>query len=132
MAGDKEASVMTATSKRGGKQPARDRKPSAQAVRSEPTGQSQSVARARSDTTVTMRIPTQSRVLIDTAAAALGKSRTEFMLDSARQSAQDVLLDQRVFSLDEQQSEAFARMLAEPVPPIPALRALMKKAQPWR
>jgi uncharacterized protein (DUF1778 family) len=88
--------------------------------------------RTRSDTSITMRIPARTRELIDMAAAALGKSRTEFVLDSARQSAVDVLLDQRVFALDEAQSEAFARALAEPPAPNAALRALMRKKKPWR
>ena len=86
----------------------------------------------RADTLLSMRVPTTTRELIDTAAAALGKSRTEFVLDSARQHAVDVLLDQRVFNLDERQSAAFARALAAPVEPNAALRALMKTNLPWQ
>jgi len=36
----------------------------------------------------------------DDAAQAAGKSRSEFIIESARQSAMDVLLDQRFFTLD--------------------------------
>src|ERR1044072_7400813 len=68
-------------------------------------------ARARSDTAVTLRLPLRTRELIDSAAATLGKSRTEFMLESARQNALDVLLDQRVFNLDAEAGESFARAL---------------------
>lgn len=89
-------------------------------------------ARAKADTSITMRIPIQTRELIDSAAASVGKSRTEFMLDSARQHAVDVLLDRRVFNLDADASEALAAALANPVEPNAALRALMKKDSPWR
>jgi len=90
-----------------------------------------SKARPRADTSITMRVPAQTRELIDTAAATIGKSRTEFVLDSARQHAVDVLLDRRVFNLDELASEAFAHALASPVEPNEALRALMSSKSPW-
>ena len=48
--------------------------------------------------TINLRIEAQTRHLIDDAAAVLGKTRTEFMIDSARAQAIDVLLDQRVAS----------------------------------
>jgi len=89
-------------------------------------------SRAKADTSITMRIPAQTRELIDSAAASIGKSRTEFVLDSARQHAIDVLLDRRVFNLDADASEALARALADPIDPNAALRALMKKESPWR
>jgi uncharacterized protein (DUF1778 family) len=83
------------------------------------------------DATITMRIPARTRDLIDTAAASLGKSRTEFVLDSARQHAVDVLLDRRVFSLDADASTAFADMLVAPVAPNEALKRLMATKAPW-
>ena len=68
-------------------------------------------ARPKADSTITMRIPAQTRDLIDRAAASIDKSRTEFVLESARQRAMDVLLDQRAFQLDEKASKAFAEAL---------------------
>lgn len=88
-------------------------------------------ARPKANASITMRIPAQTRELIDTAAATLGKSRTEFLLDSARQHAFDVLLDRRVFNLDAAASDAFASVLAAPVEPNDALRALMTAKAPW-
>jgi len=88
-------------------------------------------AKLKSDTSITMRISAPMRNMIDAAAASVGKSRTEFVLDCARQQAVDTLLDRRVFDLDEDASEAFARALAEPVPANDALRALMQKESPW-
>lgn len=86
----------------------------------------------KSDATITMRLPAPTRRLIDSAAAAVGKSRTEFMVESARAQAIDVLLDQRVFVLDEEQTRAFDEILANPPEPTPALRALMKSKPIWR
>jgi uncharacterized protein (DUF1778 family) len=87
--------------------------------------------RQKADTTITMRLPAQTRELIDRAAATVDKSRTEFVLESARQRALDVLLDQRVFNLDEAESEAFAQALDSPPAPVDALRKLFKSKAPW-
>lgn len=87
--------------------------------------------RPKADTTITMRLPVQTRELIDRAAATVDKSRTEFVLESARQRAVDVLLDQRVFHLDANASEAFAQILNNPPTPVEALSALMASKSPW-
>ena len=89
------------------------------------------VGRPKADTTITMRLPAQTRELIDRAAAMVDKSRTEFVLESARLRAMDVLLDQRVFHLDEAASEAFANALDNPPAPVEALRKLFKSKAPW-
>ena len=90
------------------------------------------IERPKADSTITMRIPAQTRDLIDRAAASIDKSRTEFVLESARQRAMDVLLDQRAFQLDEKASKAFAEALDRPPPPVDALRALMAGKAPWQ
>ena len=88
-------------------------------------------ARPKSHATITMRIPVRRRDVIYSAAAVEGKTRTEFVLESARLHAIDVLLDQRVFALDPEQSAAFADVLDNPPKPNDALRALMKRPTPW-
>ena len=87
--------------------------------------------RPKADTTITMRLPLQTRDLIDTAAAVEGKSRTEFVIESARLHAVDVLLNQRVFNLNADQSQALAEALASPPKPTAALRSLMASRSPW-
>jgi uncharacterized protein (DUF1778 family) len=89
------------------------------------------VDRPRADATITMRMPVQTRDLIDKAAAALGKSRSEFMIEIARQHAVDVLLDQRVFNLDPEASANFMSALDNPPPPSEQLRKLMAERDPW-
>lgn len=80
---------------------------------------------------INLRIETQTRQLIDHAAAVLGKTRTEFMIDSARRAAVDVLLDQRLFLLDPEQHDAFVHALDNPPAPGPRLRSLLRRAPAW-
>ncbi len=82
-------------------------------------------------TTINLRIPRKTRDLIDAAATTLGKSRTEFMLDVARQHAVDVLLDQRIFVLDDAQFEAFDAALAHPPRANAQLKRLFSAKSPW-
>lgn len=81
---------------------------------------------------ISLRIEANTRKLIDDAAAVLGKTRTEFMIDSARQQAIDVLLDQRLFMLDSQRFDAFMHALDNPPAPGPKLQALLRKAPAWQ
>ena len=80
---------------------------------------------------INLRIEAQTRRLIDDAAALLGKTRTEFMVESARREAIDVLLDRRLFPLEPEQHDAFVRALDNPAEPGPKLRALMRRVPAW-
>lgn len=80
---------------------------------------------------INLRIEAQTRQLIDDAAAVLGKTRTEFMIDCARAQAIDVLLDQRLFVLNDADFDAFKAMLDSPPKPDPKLRALLARTPPW-
>lgn len=81
--------------------------------------------------TINLRASPQIRDLIDRAAALLGQNRTEFMLDSARLRAEDVLLDQRLFSLDESQYRDFLNLLDEPPKPTEELTKLLAAKPLW-
>lgn len=81
---------------------------------------------ARRNVPLNLRATEQQRQLIDRAAEALGKSRSEFMLDSAVRAAEDVMLDQTYFVLGEESFDEFLAMLEEPVPPTDELRRLMR------
>ena len=86
----------------------------------------------RRDVTINLRASPQVRELIDMAARVLGKTRSEFMLDSAKQRAEDVLLDQRLFLLNEKEFDAFMNLLDEAPKPTAELRALLKAKTPWQ
>lgn len=81
---------------------------------------------------INLRIETHTRRLIDDAAAILGKTRTEFMVESARRQAIDVLLDQRLFVLEPGRHDAFLRALDNPPAPGPKLRATLRRVPAWR
>jgi uncharacterized protein (DUF1778 family) len=80
---------------------------------------------------INLRIEARTRQWIDDAAAVLGKTRTEFMIDSARAQAIDVLLDQRLFVLDAERYDAFVDLLENPPAPGPKLRALSRRKPAW-
>jgi len=71
------------------------------------------------------------RDLIDRAADVLGKTRSEFILESARTHAVDVLLDQRLFTLNKERYEAFIRTLEAPPLPNEKLKRLLASKSPW-
>lgn len=81
---------------------------------------------------INLRIEANTRRLIDDAATILGKSRTEFMIESARRQAIDVLLDQRLFMLDPGRYDAFLYALDNPPAPGPRLRALLRRVPAWQ
>ena len=62
----------------------------------------------------------------------LGKTRTEFMIESARRQAIDVLLDQGLFALEPGRYDAFLRALDNPPAPGPKLRALIRRVPAWQ
>jgi uncharacterized protein (DUF1778 family) len=81
---------------------------------------------------INLRIDANTRQLIDDAAAILGKTRTEFMIESARQQAIDVLLDQRLFVLAPERYDAFVHALDNPPAPGPKLRSLLRRIPAWK
>lgn len=89
----------------------------------------------RRDTPINIRATADDRQLIDRAADALGKSRTEFILDAARSAAKDALLDQTYFELSDEAFDALLDMLEQPAEPAQALRDLMAgkydENDPW-
>lgn len=80
---------------------------------------------------INIRINQSQKDLIDRAAALQGKSRSEFMLESAYQKAQDVLLDRRFFGIDEVQFQQFVKLLDAPVIPNVKLHKLLTTKAPW-
>ncbi len=81
--------------------------------------------------TINLRASAAQKALIDRAAARLGKTRTEFMLDSAREAAETTLLDQRLFLLDESRYADFVACLDAPVEPTAALKQVLSAPPPW-
>lgn len=80
---------------------------------------------------INLRVTPRDRDLIDRAAAALGKNRSEFMMEASRQAAEDALLDRTAFRLDAAQFSAFIAQLDAPPAPNERLRKLLATPAPW-
>ncbi len=80
---------------------------------------------------INLRALDSQRDLIDRAARALGKNRSDFMLEAACREAEHVLLDQRLFTLDPEGFDTFDQALRAPVKDHPELRKLMRRKAPW-
>jgi len=81
--------------------------------------------------TLNLRITAELRGLIDQAADLSGKNRTDFVLEAARQAAEDTLLDRTVFLVDPEAYDAFVALLDAPPRPNDRLRRSLQTAAPW-
>ena len=80
---------------------------------------------------LSLRVDPQTRFLIDRAADALGQTRTEFMLATARSKATEILLGQRLFALNDAEWSDFASALDAPMPANAKLKALLGRKRAW-
>ncbi|MGK9174588.1 DUF1778 domain-containing protein [Yokenella regensburgei] len=78
-----------------------------------------------------IRAKEAQRVLINTAAEILHKSRTDFILEMACQAAEDVILVRRMFNLNDEQYAEFIDMLDAPVTANPAIDKLLARKPHW-
>jgi uncharacterized protein (DUF1778 family) len=89
-------------------------------------------AHARKDDVIQIRASAEAKALIQRAAVLRGQKLSEFMLDSARQRAEDTLLDQRMFFLDAEAHQAFMAMLDHPAPMDSAAISRLNRKAPWQ
>jgi uncharacterized protein (DUF1778 family) len=80
---------------------------------------------------INLRVSRSQKALIDRAAAAQGRSRSDFMLDAACREAESVLLDQRYFNLDDEAFQRFIDLLDAPPANNPGLARMLKTKAPW-
>lgn len=85
----------------------------------------------RRTSVINIRTSDRQRSLIDQAAAAQGKSRSDFMLEAAQQAAVDTLLNQTLFQVDEKTFKRFTSALDAPPKANAKLRKLMQSKSPW-
>jgi uncharacterized protein (DUF1778 family) len=81
--------------------------------------------------TINLRASRKQKALIDQAAEALGRSRSDFMLDIACREAEAVLLDRRYFVLSPEAFQRFTAMLDRPPKDNAKLRRLLETQPPW-
>lgn len=84
------------------------------------------------NTAINLRALPEQRDLIDQAASLLGKTRSDFMLESSCERAQTVLLDQVHFRLDAEKFNQFVALLDAPLERNSGLERLLSVQAPWK
>jgi uncharacterized protein (DUF1778 family) len=79
---------------------------------------------------VNLRVRADVRDLIDQAARAFGKTRSDFMIDAARQAAEQALLDQTFVRVGSETYAHFMAVLDQP-PESEGYARLMNAPKPW-
>lgn len=82
-------------------------------------------------TTLNLRIKPEDRNLIDLAAEAKGKNRTDFILDAARKEAENALLEKTLFLVSPKAYAEFLALLDAPPQANKQLLKTMKTPAPW-
>jgi uncharacterized protein (DUF1778 family) len=79
---------------------------------------------------VNLRVRPEIRSLIDRAAKANGKTRSDFMIDAARRAAEEAVLDQTLIRVDQATYDLFLEVLDQP-PSGAGFDRLMRASKPW-
>jgi uncharacterized protein (DUF1778 family) len=80
---------------------------------------------------INLRVSRSQKTLIDQAAKARGRSRSDFMLEAACREAESVLLDRRYFILGDDAFQRFMAMLDAPPTSNPRLARLLQTKASW-
>ncbi len=81
--------------------------------------------------TLNLRIKPEVRGLIDRAAKARGKNRTDFILDAARAAAEEALLDQALLVASPEAYAEFLSRLEHSPAPNSRLKKTLQTPAPW-
>lgn len=84
------------------------------------------------DKQINIRATDEERAVIDYAASLVNKNRTDFIIERAVHEAQNIILDQRVFVLDDACYQAFIRQLEAPVQNVEGRQRLMDVKPEWK
>lgn len=80
---------------------------------------------------INMRVLPEQKALISQAAEILKMDRTTFILSTVCRKAEEVLLNQRVFLLDDKAFDQFEKNLEKPLPNSVELEKLLLEKSPW-
>jgi uncharacterized protein (DUF1778 family) len=81
--------------------------------------------------TLNLRIKPELRGLIDRAAELTGKTRTDFVLNAARDAAEEALLDRTLFAVGPKAYAEFLARLDAPLHANDRLRRTLAMNAPW-
>jgi uncharacterized protein (DUF1778 family) len=80
-----------------------------------------------------MRVAEHRRDLIDAAVEIVGGDRTSFVLEAACKRAEEVLMEQRLFLLDDEAFDAFTQALEDhPIGSNECVKKLLARPKRWR
>ncbi|AON53322.1 DUF1778 domain-containing protein [Herbaspirillum seropedicae] len=82
------------------------------------------------DSSINLRILLEQHDLLDRAATLLGKSRSDFILETACERAKTIVLEQVFFCLDEEKFRQFTALLDAPQEANPGLERLLAVKAP--
>ncbi|MGL5362135.1 MAG: DUF1778 domain-containing protein [Bosea sp. (in: a-proteobacteria)] len=86
----------------------------------------------KKDDVIQIRASADTKAIIARAADMRGQKLSEFMLDSARKQAEETLLDQRLFLLDDARYDAFVASLNNPPETSFEAKARLSRRAPWQ
>lgn len=84
------------------------------------------------DKQINIRATDEERAVIDYAASLVNKNRTDFILERAVNEARNIILDQKVFILDDARYQAFIEQLEAPVQNTEGRQRLMDVEPEWK
>lgn len=80
---------------------------------------------------INLRVRDETRALIDRAAQAQGRSRSDFMIEASRRAAEEAILDQAAIMTDRTGYQRFLEILDAPAESNEKLRAILRAPAPW-
>jgi len=86
----------------------------------------------RKDQVIQIRTSAETKAILNRAAALRGQRLSEFILESARRQAEEAILDQRTFVLDDDDHARFLALLDSPPKPSAKARARLSRKAPWK
>lgn len=86
----------------------------------------------RKDDVIQIRASAETKAILNRAARLRGQKLSEFMLESARRQAEEAILDQRTFFLDDAAHVRFLALLDAPPKTSAKARARLNRKTPWQ
>jgi uncharacterized protein (DUF1778 family) len=85
----------------------------------------------RKDNVIQIRACAETKAILNRAAALRGQKLSEFILESARRQAEETILDQRTFFLNDDAHARFLALLDSPPKPSVKVHARLSRKVPW-
>jgi len=83
------------------------------------------------DKQIHIRATDEERSMIDYAASLVNKNRTNFIIEHILYEAQNIILEQRIFALDDTRYQLFIEQLEAPVQNVKGRQRLMDVKPEW-